>query len=186
MKNRLFLTVLLGLFFSSFVYSQEYAVDKSASFLAGTASFSSQGGDLFENNGDRLTNLTLASSYNYFVAKNIFIGGALSYSLMSQGDNSYHTLGIGPSVGYAFGETKSKNYPFIAGGISYNTMGDDDDSISGTDIRLGGGMILCIREHLGIVIEAGYHLMSLSHKDWDESQSGNIFTIGVGITGLFY
>lgn len=178
------LIIVLG---SSFAFSQDYAVDEGSMIISGMASYNSQGGDLFENNdGDRTTTLMLAPIVNYFVKPNISVGGGLAYTSQSQGDNSYHTIGIGPTVGYFIGDSNSKNFPYLAAGIRYYSMGDKDDSISGTDIVIGVGVLTPVKNHMGIVVEAGYHIMNLKHKDWEESQSGNMIMIGVGIAGILY
>ena len=186
MKNTILCCVFVLALITSLGYSQNFPTDKGAVLFSGTGSFSSQGGDLFEEDGDRLTQLTLAPSVNSFVSRNVFIGGALTFSRMSVGSDSYTTIGIGPTVGFAIGNEQSKNYPYFGGGISYYSLGDEDDTTSGTDIKLGGGIIFDVRDHLGIVVEVGYHIMNLKHKDWDESKSGNIFAIGVGLAGLLY
>ena len=181
--------ILIAIFclaFFSFSFSQEFAVDKGAMIVAGTASFMLQGGDLYENaDGDGITSFTIAPSVIYFLAPNIGLGGSVAYSSMSQGDESYNSLSVGPVVGYFFGTASSTSYPFLAAGFQYLTMGNGS-SISGTDIRLGGGVIFTMKEHIGISIEAGYHIQSLKPEGADESTSGNIIAVGIGIAGLLF
>ncbi|HPG39553.1 MAG TPA: hypothetical protein PLP19_00155 [bacterium] len=171
---------LMILITSTCIFAQQYAIDKGAVIMSGTTTFSSYGGDLYERSGDRMTTLTIAPALNKFVGKNIFIGAALAYSKMSRGDNSSTTLGVGPTIGYAIGDAKSTNYPFLGVGISYYSVGDEDDSTGGHDIKLSSGIIISSHKHIGIIIEAGYHMMSL------ESTKGDIITIGLGIAGLLF
>lgn len=186
MKKGILIIVTL-LLSSSLALSQEFAVDKGSTIISGMGSYASQGGDLFENSdGDRATTIMLMPTINYFVAPNISIGGGVAYTSQSQGDYSYHTIGIGPTLGYFIGDSNSKSHPYLAAGIRYYSMGDEDDSISGTDIVIGGGIITPVKNHVGIVLEAGYHIMSLKHKDWDKSESGNLIMVGIGIAGLLY
>jgi hypothetical protein len=181
------MSILFIVLLTSIAFSQDYAIDKGSKIISGMGSYASQGGDLFENSdGDRATTIMLMPILNYFIAPNISIGGGVAYTSKSQGDYSIHTIGIGPTIGYFIGDSNSKSYPYLAAGIRYYSMGYDDDSISGTDIVIGGGVIAPVKDHIGIVIEAGYHIMNLKHKDWDESESGNIIMIGIGVAGLLY
>lgn len=96
------------------------------------------------------------------------------------------TVGIGPSLGYAIGQADSKSYPYLATEIRYYSIGVNDQLVSGTDIVVGGGLIIPAREHLGIVVEVGYHIMNLKRDNWKESKSGNIISIGIGVAGLLF
>lgn len=178
------------IFLATAVMAQEYAIDKGSTIVAGMASFTSQGGDLYADSDDnRATSLTISPIVNHFFAPNVAIGAAVAYTREAQDDNSYHTLGIGPTLSYFIGAAKSATFPYLSAGIRYYNIGnegDEHDTIGGTDIVLGGGILATINGHIGIVIEAGYHIMNLKHKDWDESMSGNIFSVGIGIAGLFY
>jgi hypothetical protein len=185
--KKIILSILLLLFSATFAFSQDYAVDKGAFILSGTGGFLSQGGDLYEDlEENRLSTFTLTSAVNYFIVRNVFIGAGLSYNRMAQGDASVSTIGIGPTVGYAFGKTESKSNPYIAASIQLYSLGTDGDTTSGTDISIGAGMIFSIKEHLGLIIEAGYHFQNLKNEAWPESISGNIFSISIGIAGLLF
>ena len=71
------LTILCILLVVVCVSAQEFAVDKKASMVDGSFSFAAYGGDLYKNSqGNAPTVASLAGTYNYFVAKNIFVGGA--------------------------------------------------------------------------------------------------------------
>lgn len=185
--KKIILSLLFLSFIVTFAFSQEYAVDKGGFILAGTGGFMSQGGDLYEDWEDnRLSTFALASTVNYFVVRNVFIGAGVAYTRISQGDDSVSTIGIGPSVGYAVGKKESKSFPYITAGIQFHSMGEDDYTVSGTDIFIGAGMIFSIKKHLGLILEIGYNFQNLKHEDWDESMSGNAFTISIGIAGLLF
>lgn len=184
MKKVLITALLLSFF--AFAFSQEYAVDQGSTIILGTVSFTSEGGDLYENaDGDRLTTLSIAPTAIYFVAPNIGLGASVAYQTMSQGGSNYHVLGVGPTVGYFIGNPDSKNFPYLAAGIQYNTMGNGN-SISGTDIVLGGGILFTVKDHIGIVLDVGYHMQSLKPEGADDSTSGNIIAVGIGIAGLLF
>jgi len=185
--KRIILSIILLSFSAIFAFSQDYAVDKGGFILSGTGSFLSQGGDLYEDfEGNRLSTFSLTSTVNYFVVRNVFIGAGLAYTRLSQGEDSLSTIGIGPTVGYAFGKAGSKSYPYVAAGINFYSMGTDGETISGTNIFISAGMIFSIKKHLGLILEIGYNFQNLKHEDWAESMSGNAFTISIGIAGLIF
>ncbi len=191
MKTKFSLSVFLILFITSAAFAQEFAVDKGATWLAGTVSFSSSGGELFEDydgNSDNVFNLS--PTINYFIGKNFFIGGGLEFSNEKQGDYNSNSIGVGPQIGYAFGTQDSKVFPFVDLGLRYYGMSIDYGSGSsegtGRDIFLGAGVVVPLRAHLGLTFEAGYHMLNVKEKDYDENYSGNILGIGIGIAGLLY
>jgi hypothetical protein len=180
-------TVVLAACFTlasfSFAYAQgSEATDKGAFLISGAASFSSQGGDLFEDAGEnRLTTIAIVPSVFYFVIPGLGIGADGTYNRQSQGDAALYTLGIGPKIGY-FLDSGSNAIPYIAGGGGYATIGNGE-SYSGYYLKVGGGVMLR-KDHLAIAFEAGYLYTSLDIEG--DSYSGNAFTIGVGFAGFLY
>jgi hypothetical protein len=193
--KRLFPVVLLItaiLLFAGSAYSQNFAVGKKAWIISGAVEFSSSSGDLYENeNGDALTTISFIPSADYFVVPNVFVGGMISYSSASQGDFSMSALGIGPEVGYALGKAESKVFPFAKIGFQYLSnswdSGDGTEKETGSDVTIAIGVIFPVKQHIGITPQLSYHIQSLK-GDWEgaESVSGNILSVGVGITGLVY
>ena len=105
-KSALFL--LLFVFVVTSVFAQEYPVDKGSKMVLGGITFSSIGGDLYENSdGDRATYINVMPSFGYFVIPGLAIGADLLYDRTSQGDDTENTLGIGPKVIYAIGANKT-------------------------------------------------------------------------------
>lgn len=192
MKIKIILIVICFSGLSSIVSAQQYAIDKKATIISGSGSFMSQGGDLFEDiDGNKATTFTFTPNINHFITKNFFIGGSLEFSTESQGDYKSNGIGIGPQIGYAFGGPQSKAFPYFDLGIRYYIMNADYGSgdyiqFSGSDISLGFGVIVPIKAHIGFIFEGGYHMMDLKDKDSNDSYSGNIFSIGVGIAGLLF
>jgi len=187
--------ILIAIFFgglSSTVSAQQYAIDKKATIISGTGIFTSQGGDLFEDNdGNKALTFIFTPSINHFITKNFFIGGSLEFSTESQGDYKSNGIGIGPQIGYAIGGSQSKAFPYLDLGIRYYKMNadygfGDNYQFSGSDISLGFGVIVPIKAHIGLIFEGGYHMLDLKDKDSNNSYSGNIFSIGVGIAGLLF
>jgi hypothetical protein len=186
MKKHLLLMVICCFGILVKVQCQQYALDKGASFITGNISLKSQGGELYTgSSSDRLQTWTLTPSYNKFVSKNFFIGAGIDMTYMSQGSSSARILGIGPQLGFASGNETSTSYPYFILGAKYMDMKISDNiKPTGSDIFIGFGIIMPLKEHLGISFEGTYHAVSLSFEG--VSQSGNTLSIGVGIVGLLY
>jgi outer membrane protein W len=197
MKKIVFITGMLFLF-STMCYSQEYAVDKGSWMISGRLNYSVEGSDLFKSNSDRTTSVKFMPAVEYFVAPHFFIGERLSYSYStftryyySRGEteihtSSYSTFAIGPIVGYAFGKADSKVYPYLTSGIFYVSSGfnsnNSSSSDSGKEFIIGGGIIFPAKEHLGILMEAEYHITNLNNGSRDQSS----VSLNIGIAGLLY
>ncbi|HKR04043.1 MAG TPA: hypothetical protein VJY62_05345 [Bacteroidia bacterium] len=170
-----------------FANAQEYAVDKSATWLSLSAGFSSQGGNLY---GKRQNTFVLAPSFSHFVVSNFFIGAAAELGYQSQGRFNSTILGIGPHLGFAGGNLNSTVFPYFGVGVQFHYETDNGYSFSGsndfygTDLGFGAGVVAALKAHLGLTVEASFHLMNL--KNGAESESGNITSIGLGLTGLFF
>jgi hypothetical protein len=189
-KTILFVICFIGL--SSIVSAQQYAIDKKATIISGSASFISQGGDLYaDGDGNNATTFTFTPVVNHFVTKNLFVGGSMEFSTEGQGDYKSNGIGIGPQIGYAFGGPQNKAYPYIDLAILYYSMnesygGSSNYHYGGSDIAFGFGVIVPVRDHIGLIFEGGYQLLNLKNKDSEDSYSGNIFSIGVGLAGLLF
>jgi len=152
MRYKTFLTIVLfAVMGFGFAYGQRSeATSPSAALLSGAVSFSSQGGDLYAGgeDEDRLTTLAIIPSLFYFVAPGLGIGGDLSYNRQSQGNQSLTIWGAGPKLGY-FMDSGSNTIPFLAGGINFLSIGDEDDSESGFRFKIGGGVLLR-KDHMAL------------------------------------
>jgi hypothetical protein len=176
--------VLLMAIPATAVQMRTAATSKGASLVSGMLSFSSQGGDLYSWEDDRLTTIAIVPSYFYFVAPGMGIGGDISYNRMSQGDHSLTNLGIGPKIGY-FIDSGSPSIPYIAGGINYLSIGDEDDSESGWRFKFGGG-VLIRQGHLAVAIEADYFMDRFTFEEADKATTGNAIIVAVGLAGFLY
>jgi hypothetical protein len=192
MKSIKILIIICLSILSSTISAQQYAIDKKATIILGSGSLMSQGGDLFEDiDGNKATTFTLTPSINHFITKNIYISGNLEFTTESQGDYGYNGIGIGPGIGYAVGGPQSQVFPYLELGTLFYKMNldygtGDDSQYSGSDIYLGFGAIIPIKEHIGLIFGSAYHIMDLKDKDYNDNYSGNIFTIAVGIAGLIF
>lgn len=191
MKTKCMLLIFCSGLFLNFA-AQQYAIDKKATIISGMGIFSSQSGDLFEDtNGNGYTTVTFNPTVNHFVTKNFFLGGGFEISTESQGTYHSNAIGIGPQLGYALGGPNSLVYPYLDLGISYYLMNadygmNDNYHISGSDIAFGFGVIVPVKSHIGLIFEGGYHSINLKDKDSNQSYSGNIFSLGLGVAGLLF
>jgi len=162
--------------------AQEFTNDKNASLISGAFSYSDFSG---KTNGikNKYSTIDLAFSYNYFLIHGFFVGGGISYLNMDSAKYYTSTIGIGPQLGYAFGNAKSKSFPYIAAGYSYiNALGSngaDNKRLKGGDLFFGAGIILPFKTNFGMTVEAEYHIMNLNNDN-----SAKILSIGIGFVGI--
>lgn len=184
MFKKFLFTIFASLVLVPYAVGQEYMTDKGSKFAGVSLSFTSSGGDLYGYGDDRVSMGTLAGTYNYFIAKQFFIGGSLGVTYQSVGDSDGTTISAGPQLGVAFGKPESKTFPFLSVGYRYDHYSVGDESVGGGDIAFSAGFIVQAADHLGVTIEAGYHIKNVSSEG--VSVSGNIIMLGVGLTGLLY
>lgn len=191
MKQAITVCVICFLLAGRYLAAQEFATDKGAGLFSILGSFSSSGGELFADDHDHWFNSGMFTlTANRFIARNVFLGGGISYGRQSQGDNYSTNYGLGPQLGLALGGEKSSAFPFIAFGIRYyganfKTGYDTPVETKGSDIFGSLGFIIPIRKYVGFTIEANYHALSLSDNE-DNHYGGKIFTLGIGLIGVFY
>jgi hypothetical protein len=187
------LSVCFGI--SSIVSGQHSAIDKKATIISGSASIVNQGGGLFEtSDGKHATSITFAPAFNHFITNNFFIGGGIYSSSEKQGDYSTSAFGIGPQIGYAFGNSTSKVYPYIDLGIRYYKTKVNVDGyygltpirLTGSEISMGFGIIVPVKYHIGLIFEGEYQKMKLKNKQYSINDSGDILSFRVGIAGLLF
>lgn len=192
MKIRSMLLVIFLMVLSFKVYAQQYAVDKKATWLSLTGSFTSSGGTLFEDSyHKKTTTMSLSPSISHFVTPNFFIGGGISSSHQT-GGSEIHSLNIGPFIGYAFGNSENSAFPYIDLGLSYCSLSSNTGynsnnyGAAGLDVFSDFGVIFPIKSHIGLMCEVGYHAMRLKMINTSSSKSGNILTFSMGFVGLIF
>jgi len=188
------LAVMLVVICSS-AFAQSFPTDKGSKMILGGFAFSNAGGDLYEVDGDRMTSIQVNPSVSYFVIPGLALGGKFLLQYASQGKASMTTWGIGPQVMYFVGGNQPKStvkgttYPYLGAAFFYtrSTFKDEDgkDTISGTMISLGGGMLHMLSKTVGLFGEAGYQIDNMKPEDGD-SASGNKFNIVAGFTFFLY
>ncbi|MFT7032721.1 MAG: hypothetical protein ACJA2S_001222 [Cyclobacteriaceae bacterium] len=159
--------------------SAQEATDKGTIWIGGTAGFSS-----VSSEGATATSITLSPSVSHFVVNNIFVGGAVNWSRVSENGNGGASLGIGPHLGLSFNNGGSSSIPYVAGGLRYLQNRTDQSGLqvlnrSGSDFFVSGGFNMIVRDSLGILIEASYHIQS-----FQGGASFNSFVLSIGVTGI--
>ncbi len=167
-------------FFSS---GERTAIDKGSKMVAGSFSFSTSGGELYERNGNRLTRFQINYSYSSFLGKGFALGGHFSIAHTSQGSFSYSSYGVGPQIICFPGRNRPKprikgaNYPYFGLAFTYtHYSGDLDGSIVG----LGVGNIHMLTHTVGVPLELTYQVERVKSAD------GNSFNVTAGLVVFIY
>lgn len=185
--------IFISLFLASGISlsAQNFQVDKGASFISGMGSFVSQGDELYEDrSGNRQTTIRFIPGYSYFLAPNFFIGGSLELLMQKWDENYSNSVAVGPHFGYAFGDEDSDVFPYLSAGGRYvnqymdNDIANNSFNLSGTDFYFGAGTIVPLKKHIGITFEASYHFINL--KESGVSYTGDVISVGLGITGMLF
>ena len=179
------------------VMAQTYAFDKGSICLGGSFAYTSQGGDLYEYDGDNLNTLTMAPIINYFISPGIAIGPYFQYQKASQGKASNSLYGIGPKILITLSQSSNKGQavPFLAafaGWGKYKYEYDDDwdgDYKSESNVmRYGfsGGIFYMLTESVSLTLEVAYQSDSYKADGADKSVKGNNLIFGIGISGFVF
>jgi hypothetical protein len=185
LMKKYFIIFLLIFLTASSAYSKGFAVDKGAYWYTGLASFSSQSGNLSEDaNSNSMISIIISQGLEYFIIPNFYIGGNLAFSSQSQGNNEITSVGVGPSIGFAIGSASSINFPYFRLSYLYQSATLNKTEATGSDLNVGIGITIQSGDHLGFMLEGSYHTVTM--KAPNDIRDGNILSIGIGITGLFY
>ena len=181
----LLVSVLLALPTSA--TAQAYAVDRGSVVLGGTVSWSSSGGDLYENvDGDRYTSLLLSPRVLYFVAPGLGIGGDLYVESASQGDEDVTTIAVGPAIAYFFGSPESTAYPFVGGFVGYGTT--STSGIDGSGLAFGAtvGVAFMLSDAVAVTAGGSYGVVNMNIDQLDESFGGNTIGLELGVEAFLF
>ena len=167
--------------------AQDFAIDQGSLVLDGTISYSSDGGDLYENaDGDRVSTALLNPSVLYFVVPGLAIGGELYVESASQGDFSLTTIGVGPEVTYFFGGPESTVFPYVGVNLAYASLSSDAFDASGIGFGFGAGAAFMLSNSVAITAGGSYEITNLSIDQVDDTQSGNTFRLELGIAAFLF
>lgn len=197
------LVIVVALLMTTAVSATDNPIDKGAWILTGNAYFMTQSGELYDNaDGEGKAWLSFAPSVGYFIKPGFMIGVNADYTWESQGDNKTTYMLFGPTAGFYFHmdpkrvEPRGAVYPFIKGSFLYASdkfKADLFEETTKITQWVGeAGVVYMLSNAVGMNFQA--KLISLK-KDYDDdivdpeiqdSESGNIFQLGAGITAFIY
>jgi len=200
MKNLTITVMTLFFLLSIPLWSQDFAMDKGSLNIAGTITFESRGGDLYEvYDADlrerRVSVYTINPSFLYFVMPNLGIGAEILYDNVSMVDESLSIFSFGPRAAYFFGSEGSSSYPYLGGGISYANVGSDGTITmnrilypEGSMIRIIPfmGVVFMFSKNVGMNIEVYAKIDSFKAGGGDQSYQGDTVGLRVGFSGFLY
>lgn len=176
-------------------FAASFPTDKGSVMVAGAFSFENEGGNLHEEDGDRVTKIEFMPVFLYFVTPGLGLGGILYFDRTAHGDKSATGLGIGPHLIYFIGGNKPKStvkgttYPFVRASFLYlrytRDYGYKDITFSGTQISFGGGIIHMLSETVGLHGGAEYQIANMKPEEGD-SERGDCFSIDAGFAVFLY
>jgi len=193
MKN-LSICMTALLFLAIGAAAQDSPVDKGSFMISGQASYTSLGGDLFEDYaGNSINLIAINPGIGYFTTPGFMIGGDFSILHASWSDDADATLiGLGPKIAYFFNakqdrtEQKGAFYPYIEAFGQYFSvsLGNNDASA----FLYGGkvGFISMITNSVAIDAAVTYSGLSFKPDGADDSISGNILSVGVGLSQFIW
>jgi len=196
---------IMSLVLNSNSMAQISPVDKGSAIISGDFSYSSSGGELYENNdGERITRIDFDPAVSFFVVPGFAAGLRLQYRHQIQGDHTTTTWGVGPEINYFFhnseeiSEAAGETYPFLQAAFFYSTM--SFDSYSGevvtriyTTTHLGAGIAHMISNAVAISGLLAYDIENFKQEDAfdprlmaDDSISGDRIGLYVGLLIFLY
>lgn len=181
---------LLAMLLPACLLGQSYAVDRGVIMADGVVSFSSAGGDLYENSdGDKQTAFLLNPTVGYFCMPNLVGGLELLFASNTQGDHKTTATGLGPKLAYYIGDSSSDLFPFIGASLMW-VKGKHENSLDWEEtkmnIHLSAGATKMIAKNVGITAKVVYSMDSYKPEDADEAVKGNKITIGIGISTFIF
>jgi len=175
--------------------SESYATQRGSLSLTGGLSFSSLGGDRYENNdGDRRTIINFNPGISVFVVPSLALGMDASIYMGMQGDYTDTEFGVGPKITYYIaGHRKMKAYPFIEfSGIYYSGT---DEYLSGSEIKSntyneldingGMGLMVMLGSHTGMTVALKYETNTYTYAD-NDARKGNLISFAFGFRSFIF
>ena len=183
-------------------------VDKGSFYLAGTAFFQNQSGDLYEDfNGDGITtygfgngtlnlalSLEVSPTFGYFVSPGVFVGGQVIFAGYSIGNSDATLFGFGPTIGYFFNansmrtEIKGAVYPYIRGFFNIGFLSEDllGEQINVIQYGGKGGALFMLSNAVGLDASFRFQGDSWKPDSATESITGTTIALGLGISAFIY
>jgi hypothetical protein len=176
--------------------------EKGTLIGSGGFTFSSSGGELYNEDGKRNTQFSFNPSISYFVTSGLAVGLKGSLAFSSLGEQSYSVLGIGPEVSYYLRKggksaesvmVKGTLIPYFSTGVMFvrtsgtypSQWGDYDYKLNGTTFDLGGGFLYMLSQGYGVFVRASYEFQRRSSASGDP-KNGNRFIISGGLSAFVF
>lgn len=185
--RRYLVAFTLSLLIPSAAAAQDYAIDRGSMVLGGSVSWSSSGGELYENaDGDRVNSLLLNPQVMYFVTPGFALGGDLLVERVSQGEFDATTIAVGPAASYFFGGPESSIYPFVGATVGYASTSSSGADASGIAFGGAAGAAFMLSRSVALTGAATYRVQNLSVDQVDESFTGNAFALQIGVEAFLF
>jgi hypothetical protein len=201
MKNLIKLVVLVVLA-ASMLSAQQYPTDKGSKIVNGGLAYSNAGGDLYEEDKDRVISLAVTPSLSAFVAPGIALGAKAAYAHSAVGDASSSLIGFGPHLALFFtgmqkpAKSEGTTFPYLGAAFLYNIIhskytsytytysGYKESKVShsknGTTFSFSMGIMHMVTRTLAANVEIAYQVDSI------KGNSGNKINFVIGFSGVLY
>jgi hypothetical protein len=176
------------------VLAQSYAVDRGSVLIDGQASFTSTGAEVNgEEADDRVTQLSISPSLQYFLLPGLAVGGEIRFSRRSDEDDTSWAYGIGPAVTYYFGAAADRYwYPYL--GATFQLIREErnrDEGPDPADITTRGykgaaGAVFMISRSVGFNVELFYQVFEQELEDSDAEFEANTYGLAIGISAFVF
>ncbi len=185
--------ILNTILFSTHLFAQSYPTERGATFISGTGSYSNRSGELFvPGRSGSFNSVSGNLSVNRFLVDNFYVGLGLTAMSQNEWNYSANRFGLGPQAGYVFGGADSRILPYVGVGGQYLKVQSDwfrypeDSWDQGYEVFGSLGLIVLLRDHLGVVFQGSYHSVNLTRPDSSGLTSGNILNFQIGLVGMLY
>jgi len=164
-------------------HAQTYSVDQGSVLIGGRANVTSVETDTDgASDSDRVNQLLVNPTGQYFVTPGLAVGGDVLFSYASSDGTNVTRYGIGPAVTYFFGRGERRYYPFVSGSFGVTHARDDtlNEGRTQTRYRGSGGVLVMLSRNVGITGELFYQRI-----DNDQLQT-NAFGLAFGFSAFLF
>ena len=179
---------LLFILCFTITFSQEAFTEQYSLLVSLTGNISTNKvGPLYDDRGAVVEEIYLTAQGNVFVQNNIFAGLAVDYAEITTGNQTVSTTFFGPNIGYAVAVMEGKLFPYASASVKLvNYSYGDLQFFKGPSYSFSAGVIMPIKDHLGLNLEAGYYAIKLKDKMATDYTSGDEIRVSIGLSGLIF
>ena len=167
-------------------------VDKGSYILGGSVSFTSMGGDLYEDaNGESQSVFLVAPEFGYFFSPGFMGGAIVEFSSYSIHGENYSDFMFGPMVAYYFNaanitdDAKGTVLPYLK---AFAMFGSTELGTDGSWTKFGGkgGINYFLSNAVAVDFGVQFYSDSFKPDGADESTTGTVFSFGAGIKAFIF